>query len=148
MTFQCKAVMDDSGDSVEYFVYINRTWETEEALSRKYSYLLPKYNLHEQKACIKVEETLFVDLPSTTVNTIIHPNELNEEKAHKCDQCKKEFATNKLLMVHMNEHKEQYSCKYCDKPVSASRDLVRHMKTHNGENPFRCTQCSRKFTQS
>ncbi|XP_031633947.1 zinc finger protein 2-like [Contarinia nasturtii] len=99
------------------------------------------------------------------------------EKPFQCDICRQEFTRLANMKKHKVTHTEQipfhcrgcfkgffqksdqashekvcksrrYECHICKKYVNVDKaQLKRHMRNHNGEKPFRCEICMKRFTQ-
>lgn len=76
----------------------------------------------------------------------IHSNEDTtrgpEPAKHKrqCDICKRVFATQKCMMVHVEEvhgKNKPFKCSYCGYATSRKAMLISHERTHTKEKPFK-----------
>jgi len=68
-------------------------------------------------------------------------------KPHLCTVCKKRFAKEEWLKVHMRTHTGEtpYHCNECPKKFISSEYLRVHMRIHTGET-FACPNCDYKAT--
>lgn len=66
-----------------------------------------------------------------------------------CDQCKKPFARQKDLTVHMLIHagERPFQCEQCHKKFTQQGNLDLHKRIHNPVKPFKCWKCEKEFCQ-
>ncbi|XP_029915823.1 zinc finger protein 2 homolog [Myripristis murdjan] len=76
------------------------------------------------------------------------PDPKQQDRAHKCDCCSKEFSDMKKLKTHLRTHtdKRLFRCDTCGKAYIYMCYLRNHMRTHTGEKPFKCDFCGKGFS--
>jgi hypothetical protein len=66
---------------------------------------------------------------------------------YACDYCKRNFRSHKILMEHLERHKDDrrgHVCSKCSKMCSSKRTLKEHLKVHSSPK-FSCRVCGKKF---
>ncbi|BES97176.1 Alcohol dehydrogenase transcription factor Myb/SANT-like [Nesidiocoris tenuis] len=76
-------------------------------------------------------------------NVLIHP----DVQFHQCHVCGKDFRDLASLRDHARCHLA-YICEYCGKGFRSKALLRVHLTQHSGRRPYRCTQCSRTFSNA
>ncbi|XP_030852221.1 zinc finger protein 37-like [Strongylocentrotus purpuratus] len=76
----------------------------------------------------------------------IHSND-PANKPFKCELCRKAFASQDKLKVHMNWHYNirSFTCDLCGKSFLTKGNLVKHQYVHKDKKPHECQICSRGF---
>lgn len=95
-----------------------------------------------------------------TICTIVFPTreEYGEHlKMHKesgeflCELCPKRFATSFTLKNHVKQVHLQirrYTCSYCSYKALYKKEITLHERSHNGERPYACGVCRKRFSRS
>ncbi|KAH8273170.1 hypothetical protein KR018_008364, partial [Drosophila ironensis] len=76
-------------------------------------------------------------------------------KTFHCQLCPISFATEKMLIRHLNTHTkglkngkaDSMKCPICALQLSCASSLKRHMIVHTGLKPFKCGECEQSFAQ-
>ncbi|XP_055301646.1 gastrula zinc finger protein XlCGF8.2DB-like [Sitodiplosis mosellana] len=71
-----------------------------------------------------------------------------DEYLFSCSVCLKRFVQNDERLVHENAcNGRHFECHLCKKfSALIQSKLKMHMRVHNGDRPFRCSFCSKRFT--
>ncbi|XP_070692008.1 zinc finger protein 569 isoform X3 [Pempheris klunzingeri] len=80
-----------------------------------------------------------------------------ESKPARCDQCNKDFTSQKSWMVHVDLHRENpFWCLSCAKGFRDEESLDKHLQSHSlrqhhyntptGAEPHQCTLCGKSFS--
>lgn len=65
----------------------------------------------------------------------------------KCDQCEKEFTSQRLLQLHKDEHSDaQFGCPVCGKSFNTRLLLGQHKRTQH-EKAFKCNVCGKLLSR-
>lgn len=69
--------------------------------------------------------------------------------SHACGSCAKSFNSRANLLKHVShvhgKKKKAHQCEQCKKCYYSRWDLEVHSRVHNGERPFACKVCNKKF---
>ncbi|XP_060906836.1 zinc finger protein 780B isoform X2 [Labrus mixtus] len=73
--------------------------------------------------------------------------ELHELKPFWCLSCTKGFFNEEALEKHLQNHSlKKYACNICNKSFRLHTELKHHYNTHSGAKPFQCTICGKAFS--
>lgn len=101
-----------------------------------------------------------LSLDFSHLNEIINHNQSEEQSSHKkrnsaeskyvCNICQKVYATmsglkSHLIMSHNGER--PFECDVCKRRFPVKRKLILHQYTHTGEKPHKCSICQKGFCE-